>query len=139
MEHTPALVDLPPTTWYRRQLIGAGLSLEANTGAVPSPGRFYVLRSGRNLFSSADFKEAVVFYHRLCAKYWEEQLQSNVSSDRLAAAWGLLDLDYRDERATAVIQTDGDAGDRERLTQIRRRSGALARRARTRGGVAIRG
>lgn len=121
-----------PLGRYHRHLAGADFSLEANTGAVPQPGQFYVLRAGSVLMSSEDFAEAETFYKELCREFWAEHLGSPDPAVGLASAWGLLSLNVHDAAAAHVVQEQGSAADRKRLEQMRGRARAMARSPRWR-------
>lgn len=118
----------PPHGRYKRNLAGAGFSLEANTETVPADGRYYVMDNGRVLLATAEFEEATAEYHRLCKDYWLARLEDEAIPNRLAAAWGILGLDPTDKTAQAVIQTHGSAQERKRLEQAQSRRRALKAR-----------
>lgn len=130
-------VGVSPEVFYRRQIPGGEISMEASTRSVPHDGQFHVLRGGREVFAG-DFNLALDKYHELCRRYWADQLDGGDEADSLAAAWGLLHLDPRDERATQVVARCGAPGDVERLEKMRkayiaRRRAAAARSRRTGG------
>jgi hypothetical protein len=112
---------------YHRHLPDAGFSLEANTGAAPEPGYFYVLRGEEVLHRGDDFEVATVIYRDLCREHWQEQLLSTEPVRRIESAWGLLGHDAHHTAANAVIQEDGRPEDRERLRRLRNRADALRR------------
>ncbi len=116
---------------YRRYLQSADFSLEANTGAAPEAGHFYLLRSGAVLLCTDDFSEAEAAYQDLCRSHWEQRLASDAFSERMASAWGLIGLDFSHRAASAVIEQEGGAEDRTRLTRARQK-GAHARRLQAR-------
>lgn len=127
MESGPA----PPHGRYKRGLQGADFTLEANTEAVPSDGRYYVLRGGEELLATEEFQEAVAFYNGLCRDFWSVRLEDPAIPVRIAAAWGILSLDSADKTAQTVIHEFGSPQERKRLDQAQSRRRAL--RARTGG------
>jgi hypothetical protein len=124
MVDTPA----PPHGRYKRGLEGADFTLEANTEAVPSDGRFYVLQDGKTVLATEEFQEAITEYNRLCKRFWTERLDHPNTPVRIAAAWGLLGLDATDKNAQAVIVRDGSPQERKRLDQAQSRRRALRSR-----------
>ena len=118
----------PPHGRYKRNLAGAGFSLEANTESVPADGRYYVMENGNVLLATSEFEEATAEYHRLCRDYWAVRLDDEAIPTRLAAAWGLLGLDPSDKAAQTVIQTHGSAQEKKRLEQAQSRRRALKAR-----------
>jgi hypothetical protein len=118
---------------YCRRLKGADFSLEANTEATPSDGRFYLLRGGSVLLVSEDFTSVEAAYKALCREHWQQHLLSSDPAQRIASAWGLLGLDPQDGAAAAIITTEGTAADCKRLQQDRnRRRSEACRNARFR-------
>jgi len=130
MGHRDLIMALPPTMRYRRQIDGADFSLEANTEAVPEEGHFYLLRKGRVEYESDDFPAAMEAYQKMCRRYWTRHLGSSDHEERMASAWGLVNLDPDNRDALTVIREEGQAEDRKRLEQLRRRKQAAARAAR---------
>lgn len=122
----------PPHGRYRRQIDGAGFSLEACTERVPDDGRFYVLRGDEVELATDDFGEAQQVYYDLCRAFWMERLESDDLSIRISAAWGLISLNPTDKIALAVIQEFGSPQERKRLEQAQSRRRALRARARGR-------
>lgn len=127
--------QVPAEVFYRRQIPGGEISLEASTRSVPHDGQFHVLRRGREVFSGG-FEDALSKYHELCRSYWSDQLDGEDEETSLAAAWGLLSLDARDVKAGEVVQRCGTPRDVERLEKMRkgfiaRRRAAAARARRT--------
>lgn len=118
-------VPAPPHGRYKRGLQGADFTLEANTDAVPSDGRFYILRDGKQALATADFQEAITEYNRLCRDFWAARLNDERNEVRVAAAWGLLSLDANDKVAQGVIQEFGTAQEKKRLEQSQSRRRAL--------------
>jgi hypothetical protein len=110
-----------PMGRYRRKLEGADFSLEANTRETPEPGHFYLLQKGHVVLQSDDFKEAVEAYRTKCREFWERKIESANQAERIASAWGLIELDPNNKEAAEVINTDGDNAARQRLMQIRKR------------------
>ncbi len=123
MSETP--VPAPPHGRYKRGLQGADFTLEANTDAVPSDGRFYLLRNGNVALATADFQEAITEYNRLCREFWAARLDDSRNEVRVAAAWGLLSLDSGDKTAQGVIQEFGTPQEKKRLEQSQSRRRAL--------------
>ena len=120
---------------YRRHIEGSDFSLEANTSAVPADGRFYLLRNGEVVLQSSEFPEAIEAYNNLCREFWQNRLDSEEVSQRVASAWGLLSLDPEDKVAQENIKQDGSDNDRKRLEQDRNRR-RLQKAAATRRGRA---
>src|SRR5688500_10466154 len=118
----------PPHERYRRALAGADFSLDANAEAVPSDGRFYVLKGGKPILETEDFPEALTEYNRLCKDHWAERLDSEDVPVRIQAAWGLLGLEPTDKEAQAVINRDGTPQEKKRLEQMQSRRRALRSR-----------
>jgi hypothetical protein len=118
----------PPAGPFVRRLPGANLSLEVNTERVPADEACYVLRDGEIVFRSPEYPVALAEYQRLCAEYWEQQLDSADAETRLRAARGLYAQDAAHPRALLILKADGDSRDRRRLEQASQRS-AYAKRA----------
>jgi hypothetical protein len=113
--------DVSPSMRYRRHVEGTDFSLEANTEATPESGRFYLFRGGKVELVSEAFPEVMEAYQKLCKKHWQNGLESDVLSERMASAWGLVGLEPDNKDALEVIRTDGTDDDRKRLEQVRRR------------------
>jgi len=123
-----AQLQRPPAGPFVRRLPGANLSLEVNTERVPADEACYVLRDGEIVFRSPEYPVALTEYQRLCAEYWEQQLDNADAETRLRAARGLYAQDATHPRALAILKADGDSRDRRRLEQASQRN-AYAKRA----------
>lgn len=115
----------PPHGRYKRGLEGADFTLESNTEAVPSDGRYYVMQAGEEILATTEFEEATAAYHKLCREFWAVRLESESPQVRVAAAWGLLGLDSTDKVAQGIILQDGTAQERKRLEQAQSRRRAM--------------
>ena len=118
---------------YRRCLPAAEISIQANTPLVPADGQFHLVVGERILYSSSDLEQVEQRYDRMCAEFWDEQLHSPRTEERVQAAMAILHRDPGHAAARAVIEREGSDPDRKRLQELDRRA-AFRRRAAQRGG-----
>jgi hypothetical protein len=120
--------SVTPHGLFRRFVEGSGLSLEANTSAVPNNGRFYVLEAGEIRLDTRDYAAATEFYESLCVLYWERGLASVDLPTRLVAARGLFRHNREHTVAGDLLVRHGDDRDRATVKSARHRAAFLRRR-----------
>ena len=118
-----------PHGHFRRWIEGSDFSLEANTPAVPSQDRFYVLEAGEVRLGTSSFAAATALYERLCEAYWEERLTSVDLPTRLLAARGLFRHNPEHPVAGELLTRQGDTQDRAIVGRARQRAAFLRRKA----------
>jgi hypothetical protein len=102
--------------------------LEANTPAVPSQDRFYVLEAGEVRLCTSSYAAASAEYETLCVAYWEQQLTSADLPTRLVAARGLFRHDREHPVAGDLLVRHGDTRDRSTVAKARHFAAIMRRR-----------
>jgi hypothetical protein len=120
--------EFAPHGYFRRWIDGSDFSLEANTAAVPSNDRFYVLVAGAVRLSTDDYAAASAEYQDLCVAYWEERLTHADLPTRLLAARGLFRHNQEHPVAGPLLASEGDAQDRTTVGKARHRAAFVRRR-----------
>jgi len=123
-----SLPDPVPHGYFRRWIEGSDFSLEANTVAVPTTDRFYVLEAGQIRLGTKDFRAATALYESLCVAYWEGRLRSEDLPTRLQAARGLFRHDHDHALAGELLTRYGDERDRGIVGRARQRAAFLRRK-----------
>ncbi len=116
-----------PHGYFRRWIEGSDFSLEANTPAVPSDDRFYLVEASEVRQGNSDYVAASSEYESLCVTYWEERLTSADLATRLLAARGLFRHNNEHPVAAELLTRHGDERDRATVGKARHRAAYLLR------------